>query len=132
MSNADWHRVGISVNDSHIALAADAEQTIHPISDGEQVHTGFNMTHIGGATSNLGFLNKQDYPFFTGCMQDIQINGENLVPGADHSYVDVIWQSVDYKCKRRDQCNPNPCENGGKCRVWDRNIFYNLKIQLVV
>ena len=123
LSNAEWHKVWISVNETHIALAANLEQTIHPISENQEssIDTGFNMTVLGGATPTLNFLNKDNLGFFVGCVQDVVINGVPVHAEVKNSNI-TINNGVLKGCPRKEQCKPtNPCGNGGRCTdLWQK------------
>lgn len=123
VSNAEWHHVSVFINESHIALAVNMEQTIHPIQfEPEQlVETGFNTTVIGGATPGLSSLTS--LPFFVGCIQDVIINEKKIIPGNmdDLETVKIDLNVVTIGCKRQEQCQPNPCENRGSCfDLWQK------------
>ncbi|CAG7820206.1 unnamed protein product [Allacma fusca] len=125
LSNAEYHKVWISVNDTHIALAANSEQTIHPISENQEspIDTGFNLTVLGGATQTLNFLNKENLGFFVGCIQDVIINGVlvNTQVAQVNNNISLV-NGVQTGCNRVAQCAPqNPCGNGGVCTdLWER------------
>jgi protein crumbs len=120
LSDADWHKVWISINTSHIALAAGSEQTIHPVVDIHDVERekdkdqGFNMTFLGGFTSGTNFLNNDRVPSFSGCIQDIKINSEKII--LEHNLLNAT--TVTKGCPRTNQCNPNPCINGKCTDLW--------------
>lgn len=64
---------------------------------------------------------------FTGCMRDIKINDDVLervrVSKNANEYFPLADIGVLYnQCSLKDYCNPNPCQNGGKCNQTEDNI----------
>lgn len=125
LHDGKWHKVVVSINSSHAILSADIEQVTLPIAEVEdfpQTPTGFNYTILGGLKSSLGFLNKQDHNPFVGCMQDVFINDVRIYPEGNNTGSDnVNLTNIVSQCIRKDQCNPNPCQNEGTCTdLWQK------------
>lgn len=118
LNDGQWQDVQLFVNDSHAALAVNDKSTIHPINPVQtinSVNTSFSATVLGGATPTLTILSK-GAPFFTGCMEDVFVDGEILIPSSVPSPMKV---SVEEGCPRVEQCSPNPCKNEGECQdLW--------------
>lgn len=121
LHDGKWHSVVVSINSSHAILSADIEQVTLPIAEVEDIPqqpTGFNLTILGGLKSSLGFLNKHDLNPFVGCMQDVKINYDRILPEEAEN---VNLTNIVSQCVRKDQCNPNPCANGGTCTdLWQK------------
>lgn len=78
LNDSTWQKVFVAINATHLVLSANEEQTIYPISLNEgsnSNHTSFPTTYVGGTTSYLQRLTHGP-PFFTGCTEDVVINGE--------------------------------------------------------
>ncbi|ODM96171.1 hypothetical protein Ocin01_10504 [Orchesella cincta] len=116
-----WHRVVVSINSSHAILSADIEQVTLPIAEVEDIPqqpTGFNVTILGVWKSSFGFLNKQDLNPFVGCMRDVLINDDPVLP---EEAVNVNLTNIVPSCIRKDQCSPNPCLKSGVCTdLWQK------------
>ncbi|CAL8126422.1 unnamed protein product [Orchesella dallaii] len=117
-----WHRVVVSINSTHAILSADIEQVTLPIAEVEDIPqqpTGFNVTFLGVWKSSFGFLNKQDLNPFVGCMRDVQINDDPVLP--EEQKADVNFTNIAPLCVRKDQCSPNPCLSNGVCTdLWQK------------
>ncbi|XP_018896752.2 protein crumbs isoform X2 [Bemisia tabaci] len=122
LNDSNWHKVFVAINASHLVLSANEEQTIYPINLNEgatAAHTSFPTTYVGGTTSNLRIFTHGPTSFI-GCTQNIIINGQWVVPG-DKTNTAAQFFDIEVGCPRRDQCNPNPCQNSGHCiDAWSR------------
>ncbi|XP_050423737.1 protein crumbs isoform X2 [Adelges cooleyi] len=115
LNNSQWQKVFVAINSSHLVLSANEEQTIYPINLNEganPTHTSFPTTYIGGTISNLRLL-PHGPPFFIGCIENLLINGQWVLP--DEKVETIGLTNIDIGCQRNDQCNPNPCHNSGHC-----------------
>jgi len=121
LDNGNWHKVVVSINSTHAILSADIEQVTLPITEVEDIPqqpTGFNFTILGGLKSTLGFLNTKDLNPFVGCMRDVLINEDPILP---EEAINVNLTNIVPLCTRRDQCSPNPCLNSGQCTdLWQK------------
>ncbi|XP_076303298.1 cell polarity complex component crumbs isoform X3 [Lasioglossum baleicum] len=115
LNNANWQKVFVAINTTHLVLSANEEQTIYPISLTEgstSNHTSFPMTYVGGTITSLRQLSHGPNSF-VGCTEDVVINGEWVYSGT--SSETVYMEGVEPGCHREAQCMPNPCKNGGHC-----------------
>ncbi len=56
------------------------------------------------------------YPGLVGCFRGLVVNGEIL---DIYSYMSVHLSDIIKECKPK--CDPNPCQNGAKCKeLWNR------------
>ncbi|KAE9538509.1 hypothetical protein AGLY_005608 [Aphis glycines] len=116
LNNSQWQKVFVAINSSHLVLSANEEQTIYPINLNEganPTHTSFPTTYVGGTISNLRLL-PHGPPFFIGCIENLLINGQWVLPD-DKVGSTIGLTNVDIGCQRDDQCFPNPCHNSGHC-----------------
>lgn len=68
----------MTINSSHLVLAANEEQTIYPISQNEAYNssvTSFPVTRLGTAGSSFATLTHGPN-FFVGCFQDVVVNNQ--------------------------------------------------------
>ncbi|KAL0896197.1 hypothetical protein ABMA27_012140 [Loxostege sticticalis] len=145
LNDSKWQKVFVTINSSHLVLAANEEQTIYPISQNEAYNssvTSFPTTRLGTAGSSYATLTHGPN-FFVGCFQDVVVNGQWVLPedtnstsaettteissetGGDGSeLVDPeeneggalrVLHGVLARCPRTPQCSPNPCRSGGAC-----------------
>jgi len=65
---------------------------------------------------------------FTGCMKDIKINSDPVHkirrdPKKNDEFFTINDIGVVHnQCSLKDYCNPNPCQNGGRCNQTEDNI----------
>lgn len=118
----------MTINTTHLVLAANEEQTIYPISQNEAFNssvTSFPSTRLGTYGSSYATLTHGPN-FFVGCFQDVVVNGQWLLPedaepgdaggaGADDGAARAQLHGVLATCARVPQCAPNPCRAGGAC-----------------
>ncbi|KAI4495639.1 hypothetical protein M0802_008474 [Mischocyttarus mexicanus] len=115
LNNSSWQKVFVAINTTHLVLSANEEQTIYPISLNEgsnSNHTSFPMTYVGGTIYSLRGLTHGP-AFFIGCTEDVVINGEWVYSGTTSKT--VYMEGIEPGCPREEQCEPNPCKNGGHC-----------------
>ncbi|XP_066924868.1 EGF and laminin G domain-containing protein-like [Clytia hemisphaerica] len=115
--DGEWHSASFVVNNVkngesyEVEFVVDGKTRLSKMSD---------IFKFEGAV-NVGFG-------FTGCMRDIKINNYELyrVPKKADNLNDVFRISdigvVKNYCSLKDYCNPNPCQNGGKCNQTEDNI----------
>lgn len=120
LNDTHWQKVFVAINSSHLVLSANEEQTIYPINSYEgsnMSHTSFPVTYLGGTIPNLHsylkHLNNHEPTSFVGCMQDVVINGQWVLPGNQNNYTSLL--NVQEGCQRKPQCDPNPCNSNGQC-----------------
>lgn len=112
----------------------EALYPINPVESINSTETSFGMTVLGGATSFLRIL-AQGLPFFVGCMENVVVNGQWVIPASPGSVqlaqaaettnntLHLAGVGVEMGCPRTDHCRPNPCQNGGACNdLW---TFFN-------
>ncbi|KAG6462763.1 hypothetical protein O3G_MSEX013446 [Manduca sexta] len=127
LNDSKWQKVFVTINSSHLVLAANEEQTIYPISQIEAYNssvTSFPTTRLGTAGSSFATVTHGPN-FFVGCFQDVVVNGQWVLPsdasapGAAGAAADegarTELRGVLASCPRRPQCEPNPCQSGGVC-----------------
>ncbi|KAF2366724.1 EGF-like calcium-binding domain [Trinorchestia longiramus] len=110
LNSGTWERVGLIINDSHVVLTGREDSFVHPIAPVEG-HTSFTTTVLGGAITTLRAVTN-GAPFLTGCLQDVAVNGERIVPARMPAPSKV---AITEGCPREEQCEPNPCRNSGRC-----------------
>lgn len=78
LNNNTWQKVFVTINTSHLVLAANEEQTIYPINlnEGNISYTSFQTTYVGGTKISLNGLPQHTRATLIGCVEDVIINGE--------------------------------------------------------
>ncbi|XP_013166449.1 PREDICTED: protein crumbs, partial [Papilio xuthus] len=82
LNDSNWQKVFVTINSSHLVLAANEEQTIYPISQNEAFNasvTSFPSTRLGTAGSSYATLTHGPN-YFVGCFQDVVVNGQWVLP----------------------------------------------------
>lgn len=117
LNDSQWQRVFVAINSTHLVLSANDEQTIYPITFNDSynsTYTSFPLTYIGGTPSNLKKLTHWQ-PSLVGCIEDVLVNGEWVLPPESKVVPWLTFQNVEVGCLREPQCYPNPCYSGGRC-----------------
>ena len=116
LNNTQWHKVYVAVNISHLTLGVNdrlqATQPINPTGD-----LVFLNTYIGGIVGNHSLL-ADNVPPFTGCVQDITVDGMRITEHDFQNSDGVEKENAIPGCDRKEQCDPppsNPCQNNGFC-----------------
>ena len=123
LNDTKWHKVYVAVNTSHLTLGInDKLQATHQINLVGENDTTFFNTLIGGTTREQQVLSSSA-PNFTGCVQDIVVNGMKITEEdfkEENRHLNTIEEyNTASGCDRHEQCDPNPCVNGGTCRdLW--------------
>lgn len=87
LNDSHWQKVFVTINSSHLVLAANEEQTIYPISQNEAYNssvTSFPSTRLGTYGSSYATLTHGPN-FFVGCFQDVVVNGQWVLPEEAHA-----------------------------------------------
>lgn len=113
LNDGQWQEVRMTVNESYVVLAANDQETVHPGNPSQIIES--SATVLGGATSTLAIL-LNGAPFFTGCIEDVFVDGSVIIPSDVPSPMKI---AVEEGCPREEQCSPNPCMNDGECKdMW--------------
>jgi protein crumbs len=124
LNNTEWQSVYISINSSTITLGVSNRlQATNPISSVSPGSTAFYNTFVGGIDQNdtRGKFLTQNLPSFTGCIEDITVNGIRITENSEtESKSTVSTANTKVGCNREDQCVPNLCQNDGGCTdLWN-------------
>jgi len=118
----EWHSVKFEIDNQE---TTDKSYIASFTVDGKTRYTQLNQKIKFDGYINLGFG-------FTGCMRDIKINDDEInrvrrsLTENQEQYFNVSDVGVVYDyCSVRDFCNPNPCQNSGKCNQTDDNFICN-------
>jgi protein crumbs len=124
LHDTKWVKVYVAVNSSHLTLGVnDRLQATQPVNLAGENDTVFFDTFIGGIVQDQNIL-ANGAPPFTGCIQDITVNGikiteEDFKNGVEKE--EVEQSNTVPGCPREEQCEPNPCENNGFCTdLWKK------------
>ena len=123
LNNTEWQTINVVVTPSHLILGINGKlQAKHQVNQVGENSTTFFHTFIGGTTRTNAFLSKSAANF-TGCMEDIVVNGvkitEDHINQATTSTNGIEKHNTAIGCDRQEQCDPNPCKNQGTCRdLW--------------
>ena len=123
LNDTHWQNINVDVTTTHLILGINGKlQAKHQINQVGENDTTFFNTFIGGTTRDYQVLS-QFTSNFTGCVEDIVVNEVKITE--DHinkeptSEKDIEKYNTKIGCDREEQCKPNPCLNGGKCRdLW--------------
>ncbi|XP_063373745.1 protein crumbs [Cydia amplana] len=132
LNDSNWQKVFVTINSSHLVLAANEEQTIYPISQNEAYNssvTSFPTTRLGTAGSSYATVTHGPN-FFVGCFQDVVVNNQWVLPADSNATaaepepeepepaVRAQLHGVLASCPRKEQCSPNPCRSGACEDAW--------------
>lgn len=122
--DGQWHSASFEVD--NIANPPDNDYIVKFTVDQKQRLSKMGKEFPFDGTVNIGFG-------FTGCMRDIFINDQDIyrLPRTTESTNDYFRVSdigvIHNACSLKDYCNPNPCQNGGKCNQTEDNIVCDCK-----
>uniref|UniRef100_A0A4W4GEG4 EGF-like domain-containing protein n=1 Tax=Electrophorus electricus TaxID=8005 RepID=A0A4W4GEG4_ELEEL len=64
--------------------------------------------------SGTAGLNRATYSYFLGCIRDVHIQAQLMVPGSGSAWP-VKQVNVSVGCNKTDECEGSPCWNRGRC-----------------
>lgn len=101
-NDSRWKTVTLEFNSSEVSLNV----TGWALQKRMEFHA-LNFTVQFGGMRNLVFDQSLNIPDFIGCIQDIQINGDIVIPNSNS----VLYGATE-GCPRKEQCEGSPCHNG--------------------
>ncbi len=117
LSDAQWHTVEVAFDigsQLYFMLSHDDCPNQCRVVD-QQAFTNLNSFFLGDtyfAGSELAQPNMTDIPSFVGCLQDVKVSEQWLIPSA---FDETNSKLVSEGCPRTDQCQPDPCNGHGSC-----------------
>ena len=111
LSNGLWHTVHVYISVDSVILVVD-NSSCDQCKDSLPLQTQVNITnlYIGGSSFAPTYDRNILYNF-TGCIQDVMIDSEKVIP-LPEAGVDLV--NTASGCPRREVCVSNSCANG-KC-----------------
>ena len=124
--DGQWHSAEFEVDNKP---TSDNEYIIRFVVDGKTQLSKMSSSFKFDGHINVGFG-------FTGCMRDILINDQDIYKlqrseEKPNDYFKVSDIGVVHNfCSLKDYCNPNPCQNGGKCNQTEDNVVCDCRTTL--
>ena len=130
LNDGEWYTVEISVQWSGITVTLThpdcgtenqqkctaGESFSHSSLMHTLAETSFSYDETSGTDSQVKTSVLSNLPGFVGCMQDITVNEDVVVP---LDYINQGDATVSLKCDRVEQCDPDPCNGNGVCNdLW--------------
>ncbi|XP_014870695.1 protein crumbs homolog 1-like isoform X5 [Poecilia latipinna] len=127
VSDGQWHTVEVVFINENLSLrlfddaGSCGSQSCHTMTPVQtnltELETSPQDTFIGGSLKNpSSFSRHVGLPVFIGCMRDVFVDWQLVVPEEwlSNSVVNVLPG-----CSHRDRCRDEPCQNGGRCvNLW--------------
>ena len=112
LDDGEWHRVNASVRGREVRLQLDGQTRTRPLNHSLLLMLDFaNKSRL---KIFLGGYDYKDFPGFVGCLLNLQIDSQRItlknLKKSKHTNDDL-----KYTCRLLNRCEPNPCENHGKC-----------------
>ncbi|XP_056393841.1 protein crumbs homolog 1-like isoform X2 [Hyla sarda] len=127
VDDGHWHKTEVTLN-TYLDLtlyhegcsngACSNKQPVHYKND-HQLQESLQKIYIGGLTQDSLLDNTQSKQNFTGCLEDLIIDFEILIP---HDIGNYQSYDIVLGCNKTDWCHSNPCHHGSQCI--DRWINY--------
>lgn len=121
VSDGQWHSVEATLGNWVLSLKlldlarSYGAQTYHkvaPVQIAADPEAPPQSTYIGG----VGGQSERRGPAFIGCMRDVLVDWQLVVPG---QWLSDSAVNVSPGCSHRDRCLDTPCHNGGECvNLW--------------
>ncbi|KAM6962533.1 LOW QUALITY PROTEIN: protein crumbs homolog 1 [Aplochiton taeniatus] len=130
VTDGEWHSVAAVLGGGLLRLqllddgglcegqGCEAEAPLHSsLAEVQPLATVPQNTFIGGAMEGPnGPAGETLAPAFIGCLRDVLVDSQLVVPGEWLSHLAV---NVTPGCSHRDRCLDNPCQNRGHCtNLW--------------
>ncbi|XP_028919839.1 protein crumbs homolog 1 isoform X2 [Ornithorhynchus anatinus] len=125
-SDGEWHSVEVILAEAvTLSLLGSScgekcvNKTASPI-DRDQLALASQNTFLGGlpvdresdGDSLPGIYNTHSAPSFVGCLRDIEIDSNLIIP---EDIPPGSFQNVKVGCEKKDWCQSHPCQNRGHC-----------------
>ncbi|MGH0173435.1 UNVERIFIED_CONTAM: hypothetical protein FKN15_065780 [Acipenser sinensis] len=127
VTDGEWHTVETTLEKNTFEMKVldrscsndCAKQEPVGAPDGQLV-AALQNTYIGGlkddGSSSESINGIHTEPYLIGCLQDVHIDSELILPG---NWSSESALNVNLGCSKRDRCVTNPCQNRGRCvNLW--------------
>ncbi|CAK6977587.1 protein crumbs homolog 1 [Scomber scombrus] len=127
VTDGEWHSVEVVLGNWVLSLkllddaGSCGSQPCHKVAPVQSTLAGLvslpQSTFIGGVLKDInGPSEDSPLPAFIGCMQDVFVDWQLVVP---QEWLSDSAVNVSPGCSHRDRCLDVPCQNGGKCvNLW--------------
>ncbi|XP_063155949.1 protein crumbs homolog 1 [Candoia aspera] len=127
VSDGEWHSVEVAIARAvtlQLLKSSCTESCLSKtaaIVDSRQAVTAFQNIFLGGLPvgNNDSFLNiysTHSAPSFVGCLQDIEVDFNFIIP---ENLSSDTFLNVNSGCVKKDWCEYHPCQNKGRCNnLW--------------
>ncbi|XP_016520662.1 protein crumbs homolog 1-like isoform X1 [Poecilia formosa] len=127
VSDGQWHTVQVVLINENLSLrlfddpGSCGSQSCHTMTPVQtnltELETSPQDTFIGGSLKNpSSFSRHVGLPVFIGCMRDVFVDWQLVVP---EEWLSDSVVNVSPGCSHRDRCRDDPCQNGGRCvNLW--------------
>ncbi|XP_076313975.1 cell polarity complex component crumbs [Tachypleus tridentatus] len=97
-SGNQWEQLLLVIMRENVSLTISGKVLFQTLTETMEVITSISLGGLPDPSSQ---------PNFTGCVQDVKVDNELKLP--DETLIEV-------GCPRKEQCESNPCFNGGVCK----------------
>uniref|UniRef100_A0A3B3XEG2 Crumbs cell polarity complex component 1 n=1 Tax=Poecilia mexicana TaxID=48701 RepID=A0A3B3XEG2_9TELE len=127
VTDGQWHTVQVVLINENLSLrlfddpGSCGSQSCHTMTPVQtnltELETSPQDTFIGGSLKNpSSFSRHVGLPVFIGCMRDVFVDWQLVVP---EEWLSDSVVNVSPGCSHRDRCRDDPCQNGGRCvNLW--------------
>ncbi|CAL8273088.1 unnamed protein product [Arctogadus glacialis] len=133
VADGEWHSVEVLLRNGTLGLAllgeaaggggcreGDCRASAALRSSLSALPPPLENTFVGGPPGGppgTGRRRRRRRPAFVGCMRDVLVDGQLVVPGA---WLGGSALNVTAGCSHRDRCRDAPCLHGGRClNLWE-------------
>lgn len=125
--DGEWHTVEVVLTNEILSLrlfddaghyGRQLYHTVTPVQTNlTELETSPQDTFIGGGLKNPHWFSRHfSLPVFIGCMRDVFVDWQLVVP---EEWLSDSAVNVSPGCSHRDRCRDEPCQNGGRCEnLW--------------
>ncbi|XP_033097614.1 protocadherin Fat 1-like isoform X2 [Anneissia japonica] len=111
-----WHDVSVSRDNNEATLTLDGKHTVSGTARGQNKDLNIDRITVGGKVGSDRKRRERDTTVvtngFRGCMDGVNLNGEQLTASGDSEDSDNIGECPeDFPL----HCDSNPCQNQGQC-----------------
>ncbi|XP_030228106.1 protein crumbs homolog 1 [Gadus morhua] len=129
VADGEWHTVEVLLRNGTLGLAllgeaggcreGDCRASAALRSSLSALPSPLENTFVGGPSggpAGTGRRRRRRRPAFVGCMRDVLVDGQVVVPG---EWLGDSALNVTAGCSHRDRCLDAPCRHGGRClNLW--------------
>lgn len=121
LHDGEWHRVNASIIGPQVSFQLDGKRMTKTLNNSQHLMLDFaNKSRLKIFLG--GFEGDKILPGFIGCLLNLQIDSQKITL-KNLKASEKTNDNLKDTCRLRNRCEPNQCENGGRCSQDWKNYY---------